>query len=225
MRVVQLTKEGCEFSDVTMIHPFFPKVAYTQCSVWRDKAYAYLRSHPVQSLIVVRSASVIGRIWGDGKALDTAHGAVEYAAGFQRALTKTNAAAGRVVVIEDTPFAPFNVLRCVANRLESRSACDFPRAAAVHRDVPLLTAEASVGRGRVDFADITPTVCPDPMCHARMPDGNVLYWDSNHLTDHYTRSIAGQFGNALDTAVPAEQFHVPSSAAAGSASAAAPPST
>ncbi len=206
---VELTKEGCDFADVTMIHPFYPNTPYTQCTTWRNKAYEYLRAHPVDTLVVVRSANTIGRIWAHGHPLSASDGATEYTAGFQRALHKIGTAVRRVVVIEDTPFAPYNILSCVSKYTTPRSACDFPSRGAVHRDAALLAAEQRAADARVAFADITPTVCPTTRCPARTRSGDVIYWDTNHLTDRYSRSIAEQFVAAIHSAVPTASFHVP----------------
>ncbi len=208
---VELTKEGCDFADVTMVHPFYPNAPYTQCTTWREHAYAYLRAHPVDTIVVVRSANTMSRIWGGGHVLTAGAASSAYTAGFARALRKVGPAIHHVVVIEDTPFAPYNVLRCVAERTTPRDACDFPSRGAIHRDTQLLEAERAAADPRVAFADVTPTVCPSARCPARTPGGDVMYWDSNHLTDKYTRSIADKFAAAVHDAVPAASFRMPAS--------------
>ena len=206
---LELTKEGCDFADITTIHPNYPNAPYTQCDTWRAHAYAYLRAHPVDTVVVVRSANTINRIWADGHALSGDAAPAAYAAGFARALRDIGPTVRHVVVIEDTPMAPYNVLRCVAEHTSPRNACDFPAHAAVHRDTALLEAERKAADARVSFADITPTVCPGTRCPARMRNGDIIYWDSNHLTDTYSRSISEELLAAIHSATPASAFVIP----------------
>jgi len=196
-RVLPFTKEGCVFADVPMVHPLHHG-AYTQCTVWRDRALAKLHRLHLDTLIVARSSRTLERITGtDGSAQQTADA---YGAGLRRSLDRIGTAASRVVVLADTPFLPFNPKTCAAEHLKQRDACRFARSAAVHHDAALLDAERQAGTGRLRFADMTAAVCPTSKCPVRMANGQLIYWDTNHLTDVYARTAWQALGGVLDTA-------------------------
>jgi peptidoglycan/LPS O-acetylase OafA/YrhL len=196
-RVLPFTKEGCVFADVPMVHPQYHG-AYAQCTVWRSKALAKLRGLHIDTLLVVRSSRTLERITGtDGSTRQTQ---AAYAAGFRRSLDEIGTAASHVIVLADTPFLPFNPKICAAEHLEQRDSCSFSRSGAVHHDSALLDAEQSAGAGAISFTDMTAVVCPAAECPARMANGQLMYWDTNHLTDVYVGTVWQAFGNALDTA-------------------------
>ncbi len=208
-RILQLTKEGCFLAEVTIQHVFYQGSPYLQCNSWRLNALAYLRAHPVDIVISTRTGQSIERIFQGDAVLKGAAAREEYRRGFQAALTDLRGAAREILVFEDPPRAFQSMKDCVAAHPMPRNACDFSRAVGIHSDRELLGVEAAINDERLYFSDITDDICPKPRCPARMADGRLRYWDSNHFTDQYSFTLARIFGAAIDRATPRHLFKVP----------------
>ena len=92
--------------------------------------------------------------------------------------------ATRVVILRDTPHAPYDVPACISWDPSQSSACDFPRTRGGHSDDAEYTAERAAGVPASDYA----------------VGGVIVFRDDNHLTAAFAASRWRQFGAAISIA-------------------------
>jgi peptidoglycan/LPS O-acetylase OafA/YrhL len=111
------------------------------------------------------------------------------ARGFQ-ATWETWADAGLDVhVLRDIPTTALpHVPECLQSHPDDPLACSRPRGEAVVPDAATLAAER-VTSPRVQLVDLTDLFCDETTCYTAI-GGAVVYWDANHLTAQYSRSLA-----------------------------------
>jgi hypothetical protein len=110
----------------------------------------------------------------------------------------------RVALLRDVPWAPQEVPTCLSAHVDASSECAF-LATADQRERQLFSAEEEVSqasRGEVVVLQPSPLVCPDDVCRAVTDDGTVVYRDRHHLTTTFARSIASEFGDLVEGALP-----------------------
>ena len=110
----------------------------------------------------------------------------------------------QVIAVRDNPRFDFAPARCAEDH-----GADAPECAATHTVLttqsPLRpVADASRRISTVDMGDL---ICPDGRCTPAI--GNVYtYWDGNHLTPDYVRSLAPMFVERVDRALAEAGFPV-----------------
>ncbi|KUG62206.1 hypothetical protein AVL61_03840 [Kocuria rosea subsp. polaris] len=110
----------------------------------------------------------------------------------------------QVVALRDNPRFDFVPARCAAEH-----GADAPECTASHTilgpDSPLApVAELP----RVSLVDLGDLICPDGTCTPVV--GNVFtYWDNNHLTVEYVRTLAPMFAERVEAALHADRAGFP----------------
>ncbi len=127
--------------------------------------------------------------------------AQRFDAGVQRAVDGFAAHSTRVAIIRDTPRPGFNMADCLVENPGHFTACAFPRAKGLDRIGTGMT-QLLRARPKVAEIDLTDHICPLETC-APVIGGDVVYRDTNHLTDTYVRSLAPYLGAALEKVVGA----------------------
>jgi hypothetical protein len=193
-RMLSLTMSSCTPADLVVWSTTL-KRTYTECSAWRAQAIAQLvQLHP--AIIVVASAHGIEPpLDAAGNQLNGPARVAAFQAGLVRTLAELVPAAGRVILLADTPASDVDPPTCLSAHPQSILACSMPEHVAINADF-LAADHAVVARTRVGFIDPTTWACPSDPCPPVI--GNLLvYRDSGHLTATFAASLSGRLGAAI----------------------------
>ncbi|MBX5442410.1 MAG: acyltransferase [Solirubrobacteraceae bacterium] len=183
-----LSKQGCHPAEIPLWNGPLGR-HYTECDAWRADALARIeRERPV--LVVTAGANGYATMAPDGSRRRAADSVGPLTDAYEATLRRLAATGAKVVALADTPYAPFDVPSCVAERPRDLAACAFDRETG--QRFPPISARAAraAAPAGVDLVDLTPVLCPDGRCPSVI--GNALvYRDSNHLTATYARTLAG----------------------------------
>lgn len=164
----------------------------TSCSDWGDAALSQIAADP--SIDVVLFANFTNQY-----TQPTATGRPIVPADFEAAWQRMLDADKRVVVLRDPPNADAIVpAQCIAQQLDVYDPCTTPRSAALAADDPQWAAVQAMPE--VSGVDLTANFCDDVTCHTLI-GGLIVYFDSNHLTASYARTLAPYLGGAIADAV------------------------
>jgi hypothetical protein len=194
-QLVSWTKSGCPFTLDT--HIFLPAYGrdYHECRAWQANVLRKLPALPQPAVIIVgRFSTYLPQVLtstGDRPA--PAKASEMWGAGMASTVTVLRRFTERVVVLRDSPKAPFDVPACLSWDRSASSKCDFPRA---HSDAAEYAAERKAGVPAQAYADPIWVVCPTPVCRAVVA-GKITYRDDNHLTAAYVATRWRQFATAL----------------------------
>ncbi|MDO4240563.1 acyltransferase family protein [Micrococcus sp.] len=180
-RVVSHTKASCGVSTAVTEHD---GEEYTACGEWNERLPGVAeRLRP--DLVLVTAASH-----------DTLSGP-SYEEGMAEAWRRLAPHAGRLAVVQDSPWAGLNVPRCLEQNPDDPAACAYDRAEAIaDSGAPELTAAA--GRDPAwDVIDLTHLICPGEGECAPVVGEAVVFFDSNHLTATFARTLAPQLGEEI----------------------------
>jgi peptidoglycan/LPS O-acetylase OafA/YrhL len=207
VRLISWTKSGCPFT--LGVHIFLPAIGrdYSECLAWQTAVVRELRSMPRPAMIVVgRTSTYLPQVLtADGEKPAAAQAGRIWGAGMKQSVTTLRRLTGRVVVLRDTPHAPFDVPACISWDPDSASRCNFPRAADGHSDDAEYAAERKAGVPRDVYANPTSAVCPKTVCPAVF-DGQITYRDDNHLTAKFVALRWREFAASLHGAFARRQI-------------------
>jgi hypothetical protein len=200
-RLIAWTKSGCPLAPD--VHIFLPAIGrdYTECGAWTQSVLRRLAAMPRPSMIIVgRTSTYLPQVLEpDGGHPGTAQAARLWGAGADAAVSRLRKLANRVIVLRDTPHAPFDVPACISWDPSESSSCNFPRG--VPSDAAEYAAERAAGVPRFVYADPTPAVC-SRTCRV-VVHGVITYRDDNHLTAAFAAAHWRQLAQALS---PAKAF-------------------
>jgi hypothetical protein len=190
-KVVSMTKSACGFHDGMQVAK---GEAYPSCAEWNRAVLAkILEMQPEVVLTSERISKALEDV-GDLDSLST-EAMVE---AMVRQWSRVTGAGIPMVVIADNPnpgdVAP--VYECVADHEDDLSACTFDRAEGEARSGATAQLPAAAQVPGVRVVDIRDSICPGDTCVPVI--GNVLvYRQTSHLTDTYTRSLTDILADAL----------------------------
>jgi peptidoglycan/LPS O-acetylase OafA/YrhL len=197
-RLISWTKSGCPFTLGT--HIFLPAIGrdYSECLAWQTAVVRKLRTMPRPAMIIVGTTSTYlpQVLTADGHKPASAQAGRLWGAGMAKSVTVLRHRTGRVVVLRDTPHAPFDVPACISWDPDTAARCNFRRAADGHSDDAEYTAERKAGVPRDVYANPTSAVCPTAICPAVFA-GQITYRDDNHLTAKFVALRWRQFAASL----------------------------
>ena len=206
-RLISWTKSGCPFA--LGVHIFLPAIGrdYSECLAWQTAVVQELRSMPRPALIMVgRTSTYLPQVLSaDGGTQGTQQAGRIWGAGMMKSVIALRHLAGRVVVLRDTPHAPFNVPACISWDPRTASRCSFPRPAGGHSDDAEYAAERKAGVPAEIYGNPTPAVCPSAVCPAVFA-GEITYRDDNHLTAKFVALRWRQFAASLHGAFSRRQI-------------------
>ncbi|MEJ5946605.1 acyltransferase family protein [Pseudokineococcus basanitobsidens] len=201
--LVYYGKSACPTVDATVWQDQLER-GYTECDTWRDGVLDRLADGPeLDAVFVARSQTYAEKLLdGQGARLDRASSSPVWEEAARRTFPALEQVADRVVVVEDTPWAPFDVPACLSEvPAADWQTCDFDRTDRVDVDQALVDAEkAADPEDRVQFLETTSFLCPDTRetCPVVAANGGVVYADSSHLTNSVSRSLRDLLGSAVD---------------------------
>ena len=193
LRLVSITKSACASVDVD-VWTSYANRPYTECSDWRDKAFALIAAE--KPALVVISNSRNYQLVIDGKEVSSSDHEDVWSAGLARTINRVSKSAGEVMLIGDTARMTDDPPVCLSEHLADATACATPWATAV--------ATARLGMDRqvasetgATFVDPTPWQCFTDPCPAVI--GRFLvYRDTHHMTATFSRALASR----LEAVIP-----------------------
>jgi peptidoglycan/LPS O-acetylase OafA/YrhL len=196
-RLIVWTKSGCPLAPG--VHIYLPAIGrdYTECDAWTTSVLHRLAAMPRTSMVIVaRTSTYLPQVLTpDGDQPSPARARTLWGAGAASAVAQLRRLTDRVVVLRDTPHAPFDIPACISWDPSSASTCDFTRSR--NSDSAEYAAERAAGVPAFVYSDPTTAVCPGRTCDAEV-DGVITYRDDNHLTAAFAASRWRQFAQALD---------------------------
>jgi hypothetical protein len=192
-RLLNLTMSSCTPADLSVYNSIFKQI-YAECPAWRDQAISRLvATRP--AVIVVTGTHGISPVDASGRPITGDALVQAWEAGMARTLERLIPAAGRVILLADTPTSQFDPPVCLSQHRASVLACATPVEKAI--DGPWLAAERQVvAQTGVGFIDPTYWVCPTSPCPAVV--GNLLvYQNAGHLTATYAAALTDRLGAAI----------------------------
>ena len=184
--LLSLTKSGCP--SVT-IEPYLRNYrrAYRECTQWRSEALrAIVDAKP--RLVILSNSYAYERFDYGGKTRDAA-----WAEALDRTLQALEPTHADVLVLRDTPSAPFDIPTCLSRAVSrgqsTTASCSFDRARPSNAGI--FDAERRVASTwpQVTIADPTDALCPEPSCKAMRGD-TIVFSDRAHMTTAFSNSLA-----------------------------------
>ena len=198
VRLISWTKSGCPM--VLGVHIFLPAIGrdYTECNQWQQQVLRDLRAMPRPALIILgRTSTYLPQVLApDGDQVDAATASRLWGAGMSATVARLRRLSARVVLLRDTPHAPFDVPGCISWEPSAPGECDFPQPRDRHSDDAEVAAERAAGVPRFVYADPSPAVCPRATCRV-VSGGTIVFRDDNHLTAAFAATRWRQFAEAL----------------------------
>jgi hypothetical protein len=191
-RLDVLAKATCPFLlDLPIRSPFLGRT-FTECAQWRGTVLSRLKAeHP--SIVLLAMSRRYGADFGFRS----------YDPSWQAALTRTvatlRAARMTVLVLGPVPDPQTWAPACLSGHLDSATACNPRRTAAVNAQGTAAEAAATrSGGGR--YADLADLFCTADACPLVVAN-DLVYRDDNHITVEYATVLAPVIAAQIDTAL------------------------
>lgn len=184
--LISLTKSLC---PTAAIEPYLRNFRrrYRECTEWRQNAINELIAAKPR-LVVMSNASTYEDFLRKGE--DRAQA---WAMALDATLAQFERAQIDVVLLRDTPGAPFDVPVClsraVARGHDPRERCSFDRAARSNDEIYAAERSAVRAHGNVRIVDPSLLVCPEASCSV-VRNGMIVFMDRSHLTATFSASLA-----------------------------------
>ncbi len=196
-RLLNLTMSAC--SPATMpVWSSNLKNVYTECAKWRAAAIARLvKERP--AIVLVAGTRGFSAVDASGTVLVGADRTRAWRAGMALTLDRLTAAAGKVIVIGDTPLSLVDPPVCLAKHPTSVLACATPVARSINEGW-LNEERGAAQRAGSGFIDPSLWVCPSSPCPVVI--GKFLVFrNPGHLTAAFASTLYVRLGDAILGAV------------------------
>lgn len=192
-RLLNLTMSACSPADIAIYVRAWKRVS-TECIKWRNQAVNRLiQARP--AIVLVSGTRGFEVADASGHVLTGGARTAAWRAGMQRTLARLVPAAGRVIVIGDTPLSRVDPPTCLAQHRSSVLACATPVASAINQAWTDIERGAAAA-GHAGFVDPSLLVCPSSPCPAVV--GSVLvYRNGGHLTATFAATLWTRLQSAL----------------------------
>lgn len=201
-RLVMVTKRGCPAADVHVYKSTEDGAQttpepYVACDKWRVASQTFIRSLKPDVVVfpMLTRRGVIGSP-GDAAAKQWREGLIRSIDAITKG-TKT-----KVLVLSNTPKTiGSSIPQCLWNHARDITPCENKTsAAALPKYVDNLKETARIaGAG---FVDVTPWICTTAVCPAVVSSPTIkptmVYRDSHHLSDKFSRLLANHVALAVD---------------------------
>ena len=197
-RVVEIFKGACTATHARTLGfngDVWDAAKVDDCRQWTDKVDAALAT--LEPDAVFTSGFVSAMRYDDDPARSVEVGG----RGLANAWTGWAEKGMRVVVLHDIPpTGGVNPLDCLAMNQQDPTACSRPRTDAVRPDAQTVGA-GLVHSDRIQLVDFTDHFCDEQLCYP-VVGGAIVYFDRDHLTGQFARTLAPflleAIGGALD---------------------------
>jgi len=180
-RIIVLTKSSCPMVAHDFFYTRIGKV-YEVCNVWRSNALKEISKLRPDVVFMGGSST-------NGFSKD------EWISGTKEILNSLSQVSGKVLIVPGTPSLSFDGPACLARQIErfgglnDNDACRAPNRLELSRRVTGYLQTVAKIYGNVDVLNLNELVCPNATCSAEMPKGQIVFRDSQHLTDSFVRSL------------------------------------
>jgi len=183
------TKISCRFVDLPLI---YLGSEYTQCEQWRLNVIAYLKSHPQDLVIFVVARRMTPLPSRPGDDDPTVQGQA-----LARLMTQIP---GKHVVIVDTPYAYYNVPKCLANHMANYEACATTRTQSFDGDRHMVLEKAAVADDpNATLVNLSQNICPLGDYCQPVLNGYIVMRDNLHMTKTFARTLQTPLASKLPT--------------------------
>ncbi|MET1254643.1 acyltransferase family protein [Aliikangiella maris] len=181
-RIIVLTKSSCPIIDIEFYYTMIGK-NYTVCTTWRNQAIDYLQQIRPEFIFV-------------GSAMSYSFSEEQWVKGSKSILTQLSELSKQVVVFKSTPNLSFYPISCLTRQVESISYRIFASGAECQEKINLQKLEqitnyiqtAIKDLKNVQLLDLNDIVCPQKICRARTPNGEIVFRDNQHITNSFVES-------------------------------------
>jgi peptidoglycan/LPS O-acetylase OafA/YrhL len=192
-RLLSLTMSACSPADMPVWNANYDRVS-TACARWRSSAIDRLvKARP--AVILVTGTRGFAVVDGSGNLLSGDARTRAWEAGMRRTLASLIPAAGRVILLADTPLSRVDPPVCLSAHPKSVLACATPVKDAIN------TAWMGEEQGLADaqsvgFIDPAPWICPSSPCPVVLGD-LLVYRDGGHLTATFSAALFHRLEQAV----------------------------
>ena len=181
------TKISCRFVDLPLM---YLGSEYTQCETWRLNVIKYLKAHPQDLVIfvVARRMTPLPSRPGDDDPTVQGHA-------LARLMTQIP---GKHVVIVDTPYAYYNVPKCLANHMNYYEACATTRDQALDSTrFKVLEQTAVSDDPNASLVNLSANICPVATYCQPILNGYIVMRDNLHMTKTFARTLTSPLASKL----------------------------
>jgi SGNH domain (fused to AT3 domains) len=196
-RLLSLTMSACSPADIRIWIPAWKRVS-TECTKWREHAINRLvKERP--AIILVAGTRGFELADSSGNVLSGDARTRAWEVGMQHTLARLIPAAGRVILIADTPLSRVDPPVCLAQHPTSVLACATPVAYAINQTW-LGEEQRAAGQAGAGFIDPSLWVCPSSPCPVVL--GHFLIFrNPGHLTATFAATLARRLDRAILTQI------------------------
>ena len=181
------TKISCRFLDLPLM---YLGSEYTQCEQWRLNVVAYLKSHPQDLVIfvVARRMTPLPSRPGDDDPTVQGHA-------LARLMSQIP---GKHVVIVDTPYAYYNVPKCLANHMGHYESCATTRDQALDITRFKVLEQTAVGDDpNATLVNLSANICPVATYCQPILNNYIVMRDNLHMTKTFARTLMTPLASKL----------------------------
>jgi peptidoglycan/LPS O-acetylase OafA/YrhL len=182
-RLLTLTKAGCPTPELPTITLSYERVRrpYLECDRWRSAAINIIkRAHPAVVVIANYSKKYVLNS-GDNIGID------QWRRALQKMFLEIDAQNTQIILLRDSPDAPFDVPNCIARKGYDPS-CTFQRNRALDDQLWNIERDAAQDIPNVSLIDLGEQICQADIC---TPTRNklIVFRDSDHLSNAFALSL------------------------------------
>jgi len=190
--IVELLRGGCPVTSARVLTFEGGRVDTEGCARWGQQVDEYLQLHPFDDVLTSSFTTAF--------TFDSDDGVGSFEAGtrgFARTWIAWAASGARVHVIRDVPTtAGRHLAECLMTADDSPLRCSRPRSEAVVPDAAMAAVD-QLASENVELVDLTDFFCDETTCYAAI-GGAVVYWDANHMSAQFSRTLAPYLLGQLD---------------------------
>ncbi len=188
--------DGCPIVDATRVafkgKPTTSKEYQAKCLKWSTAVSERITAE-VPDMVFVSSFGAVETI-DDGTGRSQLE---QYRDGFSRRALPWAKSGSEVFVLRDTPLTLDRTTEeCLTQNRGAALDCSNNATEALPVD-PLVEAARAAGSDRIRVLDLSDQFCPDGRCYASIGGAHV-YYDDNHVTSTYMRSLAPALAADID---------------------------
>lgn len=184
-RVVSHTKASCVVTTATVLQDGEP---YPECTEW-NRALPGVAERLDPDLVLVTAA----------RRETAGEPAADSMAAAWRALAPHT---GRLAVLMDSPRAGESMPRCLEQHRDEPAECAYEKAEAMAKSGTPVLREAAAQDEAWARIDLNHLVCPgEELCPPVIGEA-LVFFDTNHLTATFARTLAPQLGEELEALLP-----------------------
>ena len=202
VKLLHRTRSGCSIANITTTRGGSP---WDSCNKWRVAAVKEMVKLKPSAVVIVGGITVSGVTDPETGNAATSERKEELTIAGIKSTVKTLTDAGiKVLFVRNTPRLPADPVDCLASR--TVEACIQPMNGTLE---PTTTSTDAVkGIANVTPVDLTLALCQKSTC-APVRDGVVVWRDTHHITDSYSKSLSPLFTALLKPLVTSASAPTP----------------